>query len=222
MGKNRHQGAGDALPAWKQHSRTIQMCKTNRCGRSASLTFEQVEQVCSNLPEKFSLLAEVMYASAGRVGECSCIRVRNLNFKAGLLTLEKATTKTKETRQVPLGASTLQKFKSWIKQHSLKSKDFIFFTQSKNTSNQTGEKAISTQAVDEAFRKCFEELGFEGCSTHSLRRSALTHLLEEGWNMREIMNISGHKDLASLQKYLDADRSETFKKYRALQEARII
>lgn len=184
------------------------------------MTFKQVEQVCSNLPAKFSLLAEVMYASAGRVGECTCIRVRNLNFQGGLLTLEKATTKTKETRQVPLGASTLQKLKVWIDENCLEGRDFIFFTQSRNTKYQAGEKAISTQAVDEAFRKCFVELGYEGCSTHSFRRSALTHLLEEGWNMREIMNISGHKDLASLQKYLDADRSNTFKKYRALQESR--
>lgn len=218
----RQQGIWVSSSPANSSSKGKQMCKTNRCGRAATLTFQQVELFCSNLPEKFSLLAEVMYFSSGRVGEITQIKVRNLNIKDGLLTLEKSTTKTKQTRQVPLGEATIAKLQSWIAQNSLKGTDYIFFTQSRNTTYRKGEKAISTQSVDEAFRKTFAFIGMEGCSTHSFRRSALTHLLEEGWNMREIMNISGHTSLASLQKYLDADRKETFKKYRELQQRKVL
>ena len=38
----------------------------------------------------------------------------------------------------------------------------------------------------------------------------------ERWSLREIMDISGHKNLLSLQQYLDTDRKVTFEKYRNL------
>ena len=38
----------------------------------------------------------------------------------------------------------------------------------------------------------------------------------ERWSLREIMDISGHKNLLSLQQYLDTDRKITFEKYRNL------
>ena len=45
----------------------------------------------------------------------------------------------------------------------------------------------------------------------------MTHLhIEEKWSLREIMDISGHKNLLSLQQYLDTDKNATFEKYRDL------
>ena len=44
----------------------------------------------------------------------------------------------------------------------------------------------------------------------------MTHLLKKGWNLREIMDISGHKNLVSLQQYLDSDKKESFEKYRQM------
>ena len=84
------------------------MCKTNRSGKSACLTRGQVERFCASLPEKYSLLAELMYFSAGRVQEITTIKVRNINNNDGLLTLEKSSTKTKETRQVPIPNSVME------------------------------------------------------------------------------------------------------------------
>ena len=195
------------------------VCKTNRSGKSATLTKHQVEIFCANLPEKYSLLAELLYYSAGRVKEITTIRVRNINFKDGMVTLEKSSTKTKETRQVPIHPRTLGSLKSWTSENQLEPDDFVFFTDSRNTKFQKGEKAVSTQSVDQYFRKTFDWIGIDGASTHSFRRSRLTHLLDDGWNLREIMNISGHKNLMSLQQYLDADRSKTFDKYRKMFES---
>jgi len=194
------------------------MCKSNRSGQSATINQSQLELFCSNLPEKYSLLAELMYFSAGRVSEIRTIKVRNLNFSDGILTLEKSTTKTKTTRQVPIHPNTLHHLRSWVIQNELKDSDFVFFTDSKNTKFKAGEKAISTQSVDQFFRTAFDWVGVKGGSTHSLRRSRLTHLLKKGWDLREIMIISGHKTLAALQQYLHVDQSETFLKYKTLFE----
>ena len=198
------------------------MCKTNRSGKSACLTRGQVERFCASLPEKYSLLAELMYFSAGRVQEITTIKVRNINNNDGLLTLEKSSTKTKETRQVPIPNSVMESLVGWIRSHELNDDDFIFFTDSKNTKFKKGEKSISTQSVDKFFRKQFDWDGIDGASTHSFRRSRLTHLLEKGWNLKEIMDISGHKDLKSLQQYLDSDKLKTFEKYRELFEEEMV
>jgi len=194
------------------------MCKTNRSGKSTILSKDQIEVFCANLPEKFSLLAELLYFSAGRVKEIASIRVRNLNFASGTLTIEKSSTKTNETRQVPIHPRVLEHLQEWVVRHKLEDADFVFFTDSKNTNYKKGEKFVSTQSIDEYFRKAFDWIGVEGASTHSFRRSRLTHLLECGWNIREIANISGHKSLVSLQQYLDVDKSTTFAKYRELFE----
>ena len=192
------------------------MCKTNRSGKSICLTQTQIETLVSNLPLKYGLLAELLYYSAGRVKEITTTRVRNLNFKEGMITLEKSSTKTKETRQVPIHPRVMDDLNQWIKTKGLKEDDFVFYTESKNTKFRAGEKPVSTQSVDQFFRKAFDWNGIDGASTHSFRRSRLTHLLRKGWNLREIMDISGHKNLVSLQQYLDSDKKESFEKYRQM------
>tara|TARA_Y100000287_G_C14206945_1_gene348665 strand:+ start:118 stop:708 length:591 start_codon:yes stop_codon:yes gene_type:complete len=192
------------------------MCKTNRSGKSICLSQTQIETLVSNLPLKYGLLAELLYYSAGRVKEITTTRVRNLNFKEGMITLEKSSTKTKETRQVPIHPRVMDDLNQWIKTKGLKEDDFVFYTESKNTKFRAGEKPVSTQSVDQFFRKAFDWNGITGSSTHSFRRSRLTHLLRKGWNLREIMDISGHKNLVSLQQYLDSDKKESFEKYRQM------
>ena len=192
------------------------MTKTNRSGKSVTLTKNQIEEFCSNLPVKYSLLTQLLYYSSGRVKEITTLRVRNLNFTDGVVTIEKSSTKTKETRQVPIHPRVMDELKGWIRENNLKSEDHLFFTGSRNTKYEKGEKSITTQSVDEYFRKTFDWIGIKGGSTHSFRRSRLTHLLQEGWNLREIMDISGHKNLMSLQQYLDSDKKNTFEKYKKL------
>ena len=50
--------------------------------------------VFASLPEKYSLLAEILYFSAGRVSEVTNLKVDNINFTDGLATFEKSSTKS--------------------------------------------------------------------------------------------------------------------------------
>jgi len=199
------------------------MAKTNRCGKSAVLTARQLEMVIATLPEKYSLLAETLYYTAGRVSEISSLKVSNINLEEGMVTIEKSSTKTKETRYVPIPKSLTQNLGMWIRHHQLKSTDYIFFTCSRNCRFAAGSKHVSTQAVDNMFRQTFDYIGITGASTHSFRRSRLTNLhVNEKWSLREIMDISGHKNILSLQQYLDTDRKVTFEKYRRLFEKEMV
>ena len=193
------------------------MCKTNRSGKAAVLGKKELTLTFESLPEKYSLIAQVLYYSAGRVSEVTNLKVYNINFKDELVTFEKSSTKGKETRQVPLPKSVLQKLRTWVAKTNLQEPDYIFFSSSRNTNLGAGKKAITTQSVDSYLRKSFDWNGIVGASTHSMRRSRLTHLhIDEGWSLREIMDISGHKSLISLQQYLDSDRSRSLLKYREL------
>ena len=194
------------------------MSKSNRSGKSKCLNKEQLEAFISNLPQKYGLLAETMYFLAARVGEATSIRVRNINSNYQVVTLEKMTTKCKETREIPIGSKLLSDLQGWISDNDLKDDDYIFFSSSRNIKNVPGSKKLSNQSVDEYFSKTFDWIGIQGASTHSFRRSRLTHLMEKNWNVREIMDISGHKNLLSLQQYLDSDRSNTHNIYRQLIE----
>ena len=155
------------------------MAKSNRHGKSACLTRHQLDGFLSHLPEKYALLAQTMYFLAGRVGETTSIKVRNINLQEGLITLEKSSTKTKETRQIPIPNKLMDDLRRWVSSNSLEDDDFVFFTSSRNTQHAPGAKQISNQSVDEIFRKTFDWIGIEGATSHSFRRSRLTHLMQK-------------------------------------------
>lgn len=52
-------------------------------------------------------------------------------------------------------------------------------------------------------RKACQRLGIVGASTHSFRRTALTQMSNEGIPLRVIQEVSGHRNLEQLQKYLE-------------------
>jgi integrase/recombinase XerD len=51
-------------------------------------------------------------------------------------------------------------------------------------------------------REAFDRIGIEGASTHSLRRTALTTMSNNGIPLRIIQEVSGHRSLEVLEEYL--------------------
>ncbi len=58
------------------------------------------------------------------------------------------------------------------------------------------------------FHKACDKVGIIGASTHSMRRTALTQMHKKGIPLRTIQEISGHKSLAALQKYLEVSEED--------------
>ena len=54
-------------------------------------------------------------------------------------------------------------------------------------------------------KPAFEVMGLEDASTHSIRRTCLTHMSRAGVPLRTIQEISGHTSLSDLQTYLAVD-----------------
>jgi len=62
---------------------------------------------------------------------------------------------------------------------------------------------ICPDTASRILRKACNKVGVQGVSTHSFRRTSLTLMSNEGIPLRIIQEISGHRSLAQLQKYLE-------------------
>lgn len=66
-------------------------------------------------------------------------------------------------------------------------------------------KAFSANGIAIAMRNFYRDAGFTGCSSHTGRRSAISQLANKGVGIRIIQKFSGHRQLQSVQHYLDAN-----------------
>jgi integrase/recombinase XerD len=108
------------------------------------------------------------------------------------LTIRKAATKGKiETRSIPINPELKALLESYTSP-----KVYLF-------PGRHGRGHIHPDSADKILRAAFRELGIEGASTHSFRRTCLTKMHKEGVPLKVIQKISGHRTLSALQKYLD-------------------
>jgi integrase/recombinase XerD len=62
---------------------------------------------------------------------------------------------------------------------------------------------ISEDSAARILRGACKQAGIFGVSTHSFRRTALTQMSNAGIPLRVIQEISGHRNLEQLQRYLE-------------------
>jgi integrase/recombinase XerD len=59
------------------------------------------------------------------------------------------------------------------------------------------------------FARWYEELGFQGCSSHSGRRTFITNAARKistvGGSVRDIQILAGHSNMRTTQRYIEAD-----------------
>ncbi|MGB3511425.1 MAG: site-specific integrase [Microcoleaceae cyanobacterium] len=72
---------------------------------------------------------------------------------------------------------------------------------------------LSRQSYDEAFRKAtiIAGLSRRGFSLHSPRRTLITRLSREGYPLAVIKQITGHKNIQTLQEYIEVTPAEIAK-----------
>jgi len=194
--------------------------KVNRSGKAKVLSNDERDLIQSKLPEKYRLISEILYWSAGRISEVLSIRVRNLVPATGMVVLESRTTKTKKTREVFLPENLMKRLVVRASGLRLRSDDFLFFNQSPTQADSDFSRPLSSQSYDKELRKVCDWNGLSGISSHSFRRTQLTELYRDGWSLRDIQHISGHRSLQSLQEYLDIDKAEVVGKFRGRMEGR--
>ena len=71
-------------------------------------------------------------------------------------------------------------------------------------------KQTSPQVIVNMFSRWYEQIGFDGCSSHSGRRTFITNAARKislvGGSLRDVQMLAGHTSLRVTQRYIDADQ----------------
>ena len=165
------------------------MPKNNRNGQAEIWSDAQLDEVLGDLSPSMRSLFSICRYTGCRVSEARQLRADDL--VGDYIVFRKSTTKGKATRQVNIHP----KLKAVLGETGLPTTGYLF--------PGRGSGPITRQACDLALRKVCDRIGLEGHSTHSFRRTALTRLSNSKVPLRVIQEISGHKSLQELQRYLE-------------------
>lgn len=129
--------------------------------------------------EAVTLLTEDIYTRSGTVRPCLILRKENTKGKLA-------------TRSIPVIEDLRRILTNY---YPLAGNPYLFGGRSHGH--------ISHDSAARILRQACQRVGIIGVSTHSFRRSALSQMSNAGIPLRVIQEISGHRNLEQLQKYLE-------------------
>lgn len=128
-----------------------------------------------------------------RISEALQLQVQDVS--PGAITFRKGTTKGKQrTRQVPMAP----RLAMIVANYERPTEGYLFPGRQAGTYLKRGR-------ADQILREATQKAGLAGISTHSFRRTALTRMHNAGVPLAVIREISGHRTLAALQRYLEVE-----------------
>ena len=168
--------------------------------RKGFLTDEQYDSLRDELPAELKALFVTGYITGLRRGEITAIQWPQVDFEAGLITLDKGETKNDEPRSVPILDGDMRDLLVAAK----KERDEKW-PQSPWVFSRGGERIIDFRwAWDEACKRA----GVPDLNFHDLRRTAVRNMRRAGIPQVIRMKISGHKTDSMERRYNIVDAED--------------
>ncbi len=176
--------------------------KIDRHGRAKILTQYEIQLLFNSgftlNPLRDRTLFAVCLYTACRINECVTLHTKDVydsrNRVRPLILIRKGNTKGKlATRTLPV----IEDLKAWLKQYKSPQPSGYLFPGRHNKGH------LHPDSASWILREACRRVGIEGVSTHSFRRTALTQMSNAGIPLRVIQEISGHRTLDELYKYLE-------------------
>jgi len=124
--------------------------------------------------------------------------------------LEDIASKGRGGRTIPLNKelkTELAKLKLIAETKRLE-RGFPFLLSANVIVSERGER-MSANSIAHWFKRLYGNLGFDGCSSHSGRRTAITRwakgVSKVGGSLRDVQDLAGHSSLATTQRYIQSD-----------------
>jgi integrase/recombinase XerD len=158
----------------------------------------------------------VLLNSTGmRVGELAALRLCDVLTPTGEIgdeiRLAADQTKGSRGRTVVLSQKAQEEIKNYL-QTRFKLKDLlaVTFTDTSRalfTTQKNPNRGFSASTLTQHFHYIYKGAGINGASSHSSRRSFITNLANMGVSVRVLMELAGHRQLSTVQKYIDVNPS---------------
>lgn len=147
---------------------------------------------------KHKLLVGLLYGCGLRCGEVRTIRLRDIDLSRGMLLIRK--TKGNYDRYVPLGVLLIRGINQHIE--STGATDYLF-------TGTDFESQYSQRGVQWVIKSLCQKAGIrKEVTTHTLRHTYATHLLEDGLDIVSIKNLLGHANIETTMIYLHIAKTE--------------
>ncbi len=139
---------------------------------------------------------------AKEIANLTWAMVTDAEGKVGdVIQLEDKASKGKGGRTIPMNRELKAALLSYQAVDYRKAGEYVL------TSERANHMAASTIAT--WFHDLYKGLGYEGCSSHSGRRTFVTNgakrIVEAGGSLRDIQQLAGHRSLQTTQKYIEGD-----------------
>lgn len=165
------------------------------------ITREQVRRIIdATTSQRMETYFWTVYSLGLRMQEALNLQVGDIDGDRRLVHVHRG--KGAKDRYVPLPTSTLHLLRQYWATH--RHPRFLFPADGRNhTGMSTAKTTMSPTAVQGAIKKITRQLNFgKKVSTHTLRHSYATHLLEAGVSLRAIQQYMGHSSLQTTMVYL--------------------
>jgi site-specific recombinase XerD len=165
------------------------------------LSVEEIKEVINSINNiKHKTIIIIMYSGALRVSEIINLKIKDIDSKNNKINIRSA--KGKIDRFIPLDKNLTNIMREYWKCY--RTNEYLF-------EGLTGNK-YSVSSVQKIIKDAVKKLNIKKrISTHSIRHSAITHLIKNGSNLRVVQKLAGHKNINTTANYVkiyDADIME--------------
>lgn len=171
-------------------------------GEGKARIFTEAELVAlldgpSGLPTaRDRFLFGLCYFTGARISEVLALTVGDID--GNRVTYRSSTTKTNEHRQALMNAACLE----LMERYQLSESGVVMPASGALFPGRHGRGHMTRFAADDILRETCNRMGLDGASTHSFRRSFITHMFNAGHTPAGIAKYTGHKNLSVLLGYI--------------------
>lgn len=163
----------------------------------------------SKRSERYQVIIRLLYATMARVSEICRIRIKDVDFKKGYITLRG---KGNKQRIVPVDDETLILLERAIKNRIYHEADDFLLTNTRNG-------PLTVRLVQMDIKKIKRKCGFlksKKVTPHVFRHTGATHLRRAGMDISELQDLLGHSSVNTTKIYAKNDISSLKQNYNKL------
>jgi integrase/recombinase XerD len=156
-------------------------------------------------PERNRIMVLLSHYGGMRVGEIAALNITDVINPASVVNdeirLSSAQTKGNKSRVVMVSDKLQREIINYIRSLNIQyqSGPFIY--------SQKSRTGFSSNSLGQEFKTIYKRAGLVGATSHSGRRSFITHLAAKGVGVRVLMSLAGHQSISTTQVYIDFNDS---------------